>query len=212
MHAVPPLQRDHCALRRLQRQQHEKHGQRKDDGQHGGGRQRVIACQQYQDRGEQMPRDEDRDVSGEVVRALARNVERAGRAIVMRLEPFAKQLPFAAARTQAACAPPDGFAEAAGQGYIGTDGGRVFSRHARSFTPRSAHVDRSVQNLSTGDGYVVERGRRAAGVFPQLSSCLNRLRTSPSISASRSRRSSMRRTAWMTVEWSRPPNLRPISG
>ena len=46
----------------------------------------------------------------------------------------------------------------------------------------------------------------------QLSSWRNRLRTSPSMSASRLRKSSISRTAWITVEWSRPPNLRPISG
>ena len=46
----------------------------------------------------------------------------------------------------------------------------------------------------------------------QLSSWRSRLRTSPSMSASRVRRSSISLTAWITVEWSRPPNLRPISG
>ncbi len=46
----------------------------------------------------------------------------------------------------------------------------------------------------------------------QSSSWRRRVRTSPSMSASRVRSSSIRRTAWITVEWSRPPNLRPISG
>ena len=46
----------------------------------------------------------------------------------------------------------------------------------------------------------------------QLSSWRSRLRTSPSMSASRWRKSSINLTAWITVEWSRPPNLRPISG
>jgi hypothetical protein len=57
-----------------------------------------------------------------------------------------------------------------------------------------------------------EGGALAFSRDDQFSSCLSRLRTSPSMSASRARNSSIRRTAWITVEWSRPPNFRPISG
>jgi len=65
--------------------------------------------------------------------------------------------------------------------------------------PADKAVNRAGKSRSSHTGTKLSESPAGAGEN-QLSNCLNRLRTSPSISASRWRKSSIRRTAWITVE------------
>ena len=116
----------HCvaitaALGRLEQRQHHRH--RRAGSRISQHRERltgrVLGRHRDHHRREQVPGDDDGDVGGQVVRPLRRQVERAGRTPLARLEPAAEQLALAAPWTEPARTAPERLPDGGGQGGVG---------------------------------------------------------------------------------------------